>query len=94
MHKFRQHLNRNHIYNKENDRNYIISNLAPFEDTIINESININPLNCDPLVNYNDNTNYELSEQTILLNELLYDVSHDTENINLPPFKKKLKKLY
>lgn len=94
LHKFRQHLNRNHVYNQENDRNDIISSLAPFEDTIINESININPLKFDPLVNYNDNTDYELSEQTILLNELVSsDVSHDTENINLPPFKKKVEKV-
>jgi len=41
--------------------------------------------------NKNSNTNYEFSEQTVLLNELvLSDISDDTENINLPIFKKKV----
>jgi len=43
----------------------------------------------DSFNTYTTHQNYELSEQSVLLNELVSsDDSHDAELINLPPFKK------
>lgn len=62
LHKFRQHLNRNHVNRQNNYKNDIppCTSLDSYEDTIINEPINniINPLKCHSLDNYNDNTSY------------------------------------
>ena len=48
----------------------------------------------DSFNTYTTHQNDELSEQSVLLNELVSsDDSNDTELINLPPFKKKVEKI-
>lgn len=82
LHKFRQHLNRSHVNSQENDKNYCSqsTNSESNEHTITLDPINnINISKFHNLDNYTTLENYELSEQSILLNELVSsDVSYGT----------------
>lgn len=91
LHKFRQHLNRSHVINQGNDKNHF----SQFTNSESNNNINYTTShNLDSFNTYTTHQNYELSEQSVLLNELVSsDDSHDTELINLPPFKKKVEKI-
>jgi len=102
LHKFRQHLNRSHIKNQGNNKNHFsqFTNSESNEYTTItndplNKNINYTQFhNLDSFTTFITHTNYELSEQSVLLNELVSsDDSHDTEIINLPPFKIKVEKI-
>lgn len=98
LHKFRQHLNRNHIndyYNNTNDI-YPCTNLELNGEKTINVHKNTCDLMNNSIVN-NDiiqENSYELSEHSILLNELISsDINHDTQVVNLPPYKEKVERI-